>query len=434
MRHFLRYWLALAAGFVALVGGISLIVDPYGLFRFVDKPGFNAVKPKAGSHGAMVKAYQVLRVKPRGLILGNSRAEVGFDPEHPAWPAEACPVFNLALPGTGSSATLAYLRHVLANSDGEGVAKPVMVLWGIDFMDFLGDAKQPLRDKPVSSGGRLLINPDGSPNNVRWLQQLRDFGEASLTLGAFMDSAETLWSRGNPYSPDLTRLGFNPMKDYVKIAADEGYWALFRQRNIENTKAFLRRPKDVLDASGRTSPALEDLRQVLDLSRKYGIDLKLVIYPYHAHLLEIFRITGHWQALEKWKRVVVNVLAEEARNANKDAYPLWDFSGFNEMSTEQVPSRNDKSAKVRWYWEAGHFKKELGDLILRQILESKKDRSGLGKLLDTGNIDTEINSMRTDELKFRSDFPDVVADLEQLAANLQSKRWPKRTGQGDGHG
>ena len=70
----------MAASLLLLVAGFNILVDPYGLFRLVDAPAFNATKPTSGAHGAMVKAYQVLRVDPAGLILGNSRAEVGFDP------------------------------------------------------------------------------------------------------------------------------------------------------------------------------------------------------------------------------------------------------------------------------------------------------------------------------------------------------------------
>jgi len=84
MQRYLSFWLALTGCLILLVGLCNLVVDPYGLFRFVDKPGFNSIKPKSGVHGSMVKAYQVLRIQPRGLILGNSRAEVGFDPTNAA--------------------------------------------------------------------------------------------------------------------------------------------------------------------------------------------------------------------------------------------------------------------------------------------------------------------------------------------------------------
>ena len=98
LNRYLSIWFAATAMLVCAVAAINLVVDPYGLFRLVDRPGFNSIKPTAAGHGAMSKAYQLLRVQPKALILGNSRAEVGLDPNHPGWPTEARPVYNDALP------------------------------------------------------------------------------------------------------------------------------------------------------------------------------------------------------------------------------------------------------------------------------------------------------------------------------------------------
>ena len=260
MPRYLRLWVILTVILLLAVASLNLIVDPYGIFRLVDTRGFNRVKPMAGTRGPMAKAIQVLRVRPQGLVLGNSRAEVGFDPENRVWPAQARPVYNLSLPGTGTSTTLRYLQHVLAS----GRSKPQMVVWGIDFMDFLVDARMPQRTRAAGpEDGRLLANPDGAKNPVHTLQLVRDYTNATFSLEAFLDSIETIASQNNPFAANLTPLGFNPMHDYLKITAEEGYWAVFRQRDIENIKAYLRRPKDIYDANGRSSPALDDLREIL---------------------------------------------------------------------------------------------------------------------------------------------------------------------------
>lgn len=420
MRSYLALWLTLTAGLALAVAGFNLVVDPYGLVRRVEAPGFNAVKPAAGAHGATVKAYQVLRVNPRALILGNSRAEVGFDPGHPAWPAEARPVFNLALPGTGTATTLRYLRHVLANGAGAGARKPVVAVWGIDFMDFLVDAGAPRRaGSSGPEGERLLVNADGERNPRRVLRQVRDYAGATLTLGAFIDSLGTLVNQGNPYAADLTLLGFNPMRDYLKITADEGYWAVFRQRDLENIKAYLRRPRDLFDAAGRSSPALDDLDQVLRLCRRHGIALHLVIYPYHAHLLEILRLTGHWPAFEVWKRAVVQHVAEEARAAGGPAFALWDFSGFDASTTETIPARGDRRTRMHGYWEAGHFKGELGGRVLARVFARPEAPAGFGVPLGPDNIEAQIAAGRAQEARYRQDHAQEVMELERLTASMR---------------
>ncbi|MGX2039839.1 hypothetical protein ACWJKU_06850 [Methylocaldum sp. MU1018] len=423
MKRYLHFWLILTGALLLAVAACNLVADPYGLFRVVDEPGFNSLKPSAGAHGAMVKAYQVLRVRPRGLILGNSRAEVGFDPEYAAWPAESRPVFNLALPGTGTQTTLRFLRHVLAHENGDSKAIPEVVVWGIDFMDFLIDAGAPRRAAAESAEGRrLLTRSDGSPNPARALQQARDYLEATLTLGAFTDALRTLASQGNSYAEDLTPLGFNPMRDYLKITADEGYRAVFRQRDLENIKAYLRRPTDIFAADGHSSSRLDDLRQVLDLCRQHGIALRLVIYPYHAHLLEIIRITGHWPAFETWKRAIADIVATEARRFGETPISLWDFSGFDELTTEAVPDGNDRRTAMRWYWEAGHFKRELGNLILDRVFATPDAIDGFGTLLRPDNAEAQADLLRAQEADYRHSHPEDVEELESLAEQIKSRQ------------
>lgn len=418
IKNYLRLWLSFTTALLLTVATFNVIVDPYGLFRLVDRPVFNDIKPRAGTHGAMAKAYQVVRIKPRGLILGNSRSEVGLDPQHPAWPDNARPVFNLALPGTGPETTLRYLQHVLANSEEEGTPKIEIVVWGIDFMDFLVNAHTPHAIVETKKDMRLLANPDGSRNTSHTLQRVRDYTESTFTLAAFLDSVHTLTNRNNPYSEDLTTLGFNPMRDYRKITADEGYAAIFRQKDIENTKALLRRPKAIFDASGRTSPSFDDLRQVIALCRQNNIALYFIIYPYHTHLLEIINITGHWPALESWKREIVRIVETEGLS-DKKPIQVWDFSMINELTSEAVPSSHDRDTVMHWYWEAGHFKRELGDLMLKRIFTHAGEVNNFGVLLTSNNIDRQITAMQVQELNYRQNYTKDVEELKMIAANIK---------------
>lgn len=413
MQRYLSFWLALTGCLLLVVGVFNFFVDPYGLFRVVDQSGFNRIKPKAGAQGETMKAYQVLRVQPQGLILGNSRAEVGFDPMHPGWAAR--PVYNLALPGTGTRTSLQYLRHVLANGQDGRVNKPEVVVWGLDFMDFLIDSHAPLR--PYQSANPRLLSQSGGYTG-RVVQQMRDYADATLTLSALQDSILTLSSQTDPYSGDLTSLGFNPMRDYLKITADEGYWAVFRQKNLENTKALLRHPGGILDAGGHSSPALADLRAVIRLCRQNNMDLHLVIYPYHADLLEIIRITGHGSAFEAWKRALV--IASETSVRGDKPIPLWDFSRFHEITGEAVPAKGDRQTKMRWYWEAGHFKSELGELVLNRVLNQPESLPGFGVRLNSGNVEEQIALDRVQENAYRLSHLQDVTALEQIADKINS--------------
>jgi hypothetical protein len=104
-----RYLRSLLLATLALLGVaalFNLLVDPYGLFRVISLEGFNRIKSQAGQRAETFKRHGAERMRPNALILGNSRAEVGFDPQSPAWPVAVRPVFNLALPGAGVDSAL----------------------------------------------------------------------------------------------------------------------------------------------------------------------------------------------------------------------------------------------------------------------------------------------------------------------------------------
>jgi hypothetical protein len=419
-RYSLR-WLLMVLFGLLLVALICLVVDPYGIFRFVDKPGFNAIKPMATTRGGMAKAYGVQREQPKGLILGNSRAEVGFDPEHAAWPKAAQPAFSLSIAGTGPTTSWHFFRHALATrSDTRAPHQdvPHTVVWGVDFMDYLVRATDAPNDgTPSDDVKRLALSPSDLSGLPYRQHQIKDFAESTLTARALIDSAVTLWSQKQPFAADQTRLGFNPMQEYLKIAADQGYWAIFRQKDHTYIQSFLDRPKDIFDSRGNTSPQLENTRKLLRLSRERGIRVHLVIYPYHAYFQQSFRITGHWAAFEAWKRAMVKLVNEEAREAQQAPVALWDFSGFNAYTSESVPEQQNRQAQMRWYWESGHFKRELGNLVLNRVLQAPSAVQGElpGVLLTELNLESHLEKLRQEERDYRLQNAAPVASLQALA-------------------
>jgi hypothetical protein len=396
------------------VAGINVSVDPYGMFRLIDRPGFNAVKPMAGPHGAMVKAYQVARIEPRGLILGNSRAEVGFDPESPAWPAEARPVFNLALPGTGTSTTLHYLQHALAIAEKRGVPKPTLVVWGVDFVDFMASSD---KSAEIDLEDRRLLSAATSDYSAKhMLQETKDYVESAFTLAAFVDSIATMWNQRNPYAADLTRLGFNPMRNYVGITRDVGYRPLFRQKDGDYLKAFEASSKQLF-LHGQPSRPFNDFIQIVRLCRANEIKLKLVVYPYHAHFLEMIRMTGHWPAFEEWLRTLVKILADEAPGAGGNWVQFWAFNDLYELTGESVPDKGDTKEVMKWYWESGHFKSALGNLVLDRLFGRPGVPEGFGVKLDSDNVEAYIADLRHKSAEYRAANAGDVAELERMLSN-----------------
>lgn len=398
MARYLRLWgLAVLA---LLLGAMSFNywVDPYGLYRPRQAGDW---KPHAATQGELVKPYLVLRHLPRTLILGNSRAEVGFDPADVAWPDAYRPVFNLALPGTGTRVARRLFEHVLAGHP------PAALVLGVDFMDFLVSPDAQGGDPQMTR--RLLVAPGGQPNPRRWLQMLHDGASTLASLDALIHSLDTLRLQARTGVADLTADGFNPMRDYEEIARREGYFALFRQRDVENIRAYRKRPKNLYSLGSRSSPPFEDVSAILDAARAHRIPVQVVIYPYHAHLLEILRITGFWDLFEEWKRELVRRIDQ----GDPQGAVLWDFSGYHRYALEAVPAAHDRSTAVHWYWEAGHFKKELGHLILERILGGKDEDFGVR--LTRENVEAHLAAIRRDGQRYRLERVREIEELERLA-------------------
>lgn len=411
--RYLALWAAVFGVVVLFVAAVNLLLDPYGVHALLTRQGVNQIKPEAGVHGAMAKAYQVQRVKPRALVLGNSRAEVGFDPDSDVWASELRPVYNLALPGTGPFVSLRYLQHAIA------IQKPAVVILGVDFMDFLvaENASLVFGEGPVTAiERRLLVTRSGSPNPDVALQRLEDFASTALSLDALVASGKILLAQRAPYPTNLTPSGFNPMWDYDGIARREGYNVMFRQRDVENAKAYLRRPKGVYIRGTDSSAPLEILRQIIVTCHRNGIELHLVIYPYHAHLLEIFHEAGLWPAFEEWKRALVG----HASAAASPGVRVWDFSGYNPVTAEAVPAPGDTVHMTRWYWEAGHFKRALGDAVLRQILSGRDfvDSPLRGVQLTRDNLGSELARIRQERLWYLTAHGADAQALRTLMASM----------------
>lgn len=397
MGAYLRRWIYTLVAMLLGVVALNYWVDPYGLYRSREAGDW---KPHAATQGDLVKPYLVLRYPPRTLILGNSRAEVGFDPDDPAWPEAARPVFNLALPGTGTRVARRLFEHVLA------AQPPQALVLGVDFMDFLVE--------PGARGGdpgmtRRLLLDTVHPSSVRWLQRVHDLAATLASLDALMHSLDTLRVAGRPGVADLTAAGFNPMRDYQEIARREGYHNLFRQRDLENIRAYQRRPKNLYTRGTSTSPSFDDVAAILDAARARNIPVQVVIYPYHAHLLEILHLTGHWDLFEEWKREMAHRVASHGRGQAV----LWDFSGYHDYAVEPVPAAGNREHAVRWYWEAGHFKSELGHLILSRLHGCGPD--AFGAVLTPKNVETHLAQIRADAESFRREHAQIPAELASLA-------------------
>lgn len=366
-KSYLAILALVLAGGALLVGAFVVIVDPYGLYGVVRRDHFNAVKPGLSRYQNQIKQEHALRRQPQFIILGNSRAEIGFDPRASALAASG-PGYNLAIPGTGlatSASQFAQLRQ-------DGV-RPRMVIVGLEFIDFLNPAVAP-------SARPLAAAASPAPGRAFWRF------DALFSLASIWDALHTLRIQHDGEAATLSADGFNPLLEYGAHARKDGYHKMFAQRAQESA-ANLRRKS----TRGLATEDFQALRLFLLAMAATQADIKLVIYPYHAQMLAMFEAAGLWPLFEEWKAQLILAIG-----AVKARYPdarisLTDFSGYGAYNCERIPAANERDAATRWYWEAGHFKKALGDIVLQRLMapqEAAPAGGQFGVLLDGASLES----------------------------------------------
>ena len=397
MTRFLALSAAAFAGFLLFVAGFNLWVDPYRTWHLNGGYSEANPRPRAIQHVALFKQRAVAMLHPVTLVLGNSRAEIGFDPDSAYWPQRVRPVFNAAIPGSGIETAL----HAFARATETGQVRQLVV--GLEFLDFLVDPSATMQVVPQtlpsveSDTGRLITDTS-----------------ILLSLDTLFDSVITVLARHDRYSADITSYGFNPLREYEFSAMHEGYGKLFLQRDTENARAYAKLPKAILVERSGTSKEWQILDQLLAIARRNDTDIKFVIYPYHAHILQLLKNAHLVPAFEAWKRRLVEVI-QSGRAPSTPQCSLWDFSGYHMFAREPVPALGDTKSVVESYWEAGHFKRQLGDRMLARMFGIDTNASGFGTCLTAANVDDTNAKLERDQDRYAVENPELSAELARLA-------------------
>jgi hypothetical protein len=96
---------------------------------------------------------------------------------------------------------------------------------------------------------------------------------------------------------------------------------------------------------------MQVFRGLVDDIYRSGIDVRLYLEPMHARMMLALQDAGLWPQFEDWKRGLVAIMDEEARKLGKAPLPLFDFSGFNSITDDKIPSADDRSHTAKWFWD-----------------------------------------------------------------------------------
>jgi hypothetical protein len=403
----------LLAGFASM----NFVVDPFGIYRLVDLDGFNAYKPAVDHRVRLVKAYEVRRLRPQGIILGTSRSHLGLKPSHDGWDPAAKPVYNLAFDGATTKEMYQYLLHAHA-------VRPLrQVVLGLDTYHATlapatarPDFDAQLLDSPVGRTLPALMRAD-----LKVLTSLDTF-RASLATVRSQRDREPQW-----FAPDGQRVGevfFHRAGEHFEQLGPRGYFEEIDRLEVgfkregqlaANARSPGRIPQPATAAS---ETSLDYIRRIVAFCRAEGVDLRIFIAPEHAHQLEITAAIGEWATLEKAKRALVQLLAEDStRHPGAPPIPLWDFSGYSSVTTEALPERGSR-AEMEFYWDSSHFKDIVGDFVLDRLFGLSHPRRPVppdfGVRLTPATVEPALARLRAAQLAYRRSHPQDVAWIRSL--------------------
>jgi hypothetical protein len=382
---------AIVGGGVLLLVAFVAVIDPYHLYGFVDSRRLNHVKPLPEQYREQIKLAQATAARPDLVLLGNSRVEVGLDPDSPQLSGHGRSAYNMALAG----ATLAVNERMYAALRADA-APAAMAVIGVEFLDFLV--------KPDSA-------PPAAPAAGPFPWQWRF--DTLLSVKSMTDALRTVRLQKAADPATMTQRGQTPQRDYNRYARAQGYDAIFQQKAAENARNIVRKPHNLFVAGTDGSPSIDRLRALLDTMARDRTEVHLVIYPYHAQMMAMFDEAGLAPTMEAWKQVLVREV-----DAVRGRYPsarigVWDFSGYAAMRCERIPAPGDTRTATRWYWDAGHFKSALGERMLQRILG---DETPFGVRLAAGNLDANRRRIAAERAQCAAAYPQVFTGAHDLVA------------------
>ncbi|MDD4977076.1 MAG: hypothetical protein PHI29_00425 [Gallionella sp.] len=380
---------------------INLWVDPYCLDCLGWQDDAVVRKPAIARHERIFKTVGLAGMPADIVILGTSRSDIGLDPRHLSSYGKA---LNLAMSNQPYRETRQLFEHTSTGS------KPPSYIIGLDFFVSNANFVEPAD-----------LDVDNYAPERKWQLAI----SASTLADALLSSIKPRVQAGDAW----TAQGWRMMDDdYARtqgnrklmLASERGYL----------TRHYCRPPKckfAIHSAEGKRTP-LDELRELLRFAYHREITVKLLISPSHARQWEMLRLAGLWDEWEAWKRELVDMNAEEAKRAGRQSYPLWDFSGYNAITTEEVPPLDDREHLMRWYLDSSHYTTRAGELLLDRMLGTAPSGGRLaedfGVKLTVQNIGSQLLAIRQNGELYRQSHKTDIQELESLATKLGVIRVP----------
>jgi hypothetical protein len=373
-----RYCKVLLVLTLLLLGAVAVfnaLVDPLGAYPFFHARTFEPLRHTLFTRTA--RAELARRGPWDTIVLGTSRPKAGLSADDPFFASHrAC---NLAFDGARMSEVAALLEFVQARQRLQRVTL---------FLDF------------VMFCSTNLYRHDFNQSRFYPHASLFEYHCRNL---AGENATQLSWS----FLSQMMH-GFRPPPGetngfYVhSIRTKTSQHDLFERVLMSHAAGYA--------AMRPTQMQWDEFRRLVRLCRHGEIDLVLAINPVHALDLELLRDGGNWPRFEQWKRRLVTLIDEEDGDAD---IPLWDFSGYNAFTTEEVPPAGSRQ-RMEFYFENSHYTPALGKLMLDRIFRGATVE--FGARISTQNIESHLQFIRGQRQRYADTHSEQVQWVKNISA------------------
>lgn len=352
-----------------ILGAINLVADPYDIFPTPTVSGLNDVKHGIGH---ISEPYKLLMAPYDTVIIGSSRTQ-GIYCEDIADIAQGQHLVckNASMPHSYASWLLKSIRHANFNHNIK------RIFFGLDFFGF-NMSTYPFNQ---SDEERLLGVPGKS--NVTLINDILRQLFSSMTTRF---SVKTLVQSIERHHPNIFQLhsSENALASDVKEQAGHSGQTYEKHQFFQLYPGILRYYVNYsYTAPGSNKNVMREFSDVLRYCSENNIQVYFFINPFHSALLDIFQRHHCLDRFLTWKADLARLVNEADAGLDKPLFFLWDFTGYNDVTTERIMSGQEVRPALKYYEDLFHFTRVTGRLVLKTMLTGQVE-GDFGTLLAPG--------------------------------------------------
>lgn len=379
------------------VAAFNWFINPYDMYPSSALDGINKYKSEVERHTRLSKIYQLERIKPDAILLASSR---GLVVEEDMFTPEGMTGFNLSLTSASTYELARMFQHAQANKQ----LKRVVLALDESFTD---------EKHPGFIENRVAVDYEGAVTHGRLMQRWLDRLSSLLSQDALKASIRTIRKQGM-YTDMLDEKRY--MSDRVYNAG--GHRQMFRTMEASIFSVY-GGPDNVCgqrvenNDTEELSPA-KNFEKIVELAYSNDIDLYVYFSPAHARLYYAKCMVGELDRIRRMKMQVVDIIEKMAEKYGKAPFPVWDFSGYNVITTEELPAIDDSSSLMRWYWEGSHYTQESAKLLFARIFGLTNTYQDFGVQISSSNIDAHFEKIERQQVSYVSKHDKDIDELNEL--------------------